>query len=85
MLRDIIPATWRKPIYAAYAVIGVVLGAIQIVINPDPEWLDKTFAVYAFLGGAVGLVASGNTPPLAPNADEVVVPAVLVEGDPTEE
>ena len=61
MLRDIIPATWRKPIYAVYAVIGVVLGAIQIAIEPDPSWLLTALTVYVFLGGAVGAVASGNT------------------------
>jgi hypothetical protein len=68
MLRDIIPASWRKPIYAIYAVLGVVLGAIQIVIEPDPDWLETSFAVYAFLGAAVGAVASGNTP--APEVPE---------------
>ena len=62
-LVDIIPAEWRKPIYAIYAVLGVVLGAIQIALDPDPSWLMTTMAVYAFVGGAIGFVASANTIP----------------------
>ena len=62
-LVDIIPAEWRKPIYAIYAVLGVILGAIQIALDPDPSWLMTTMAVYAFVGGAIGFVASANTIP----------------------
>ena len=76
MLRDIIPASWRKPIYAIYAVIGVVLGAIQIAIEPDPSWLVTSMTVYVFLGGAVGAVANSNTP-----AEDEYVPENVVEQD----
>lgn len=62
-LVDIIPAEWRKPIYAIYAVLGVILGAVQIALDPDPSWLMTTMAVYAFVGGAIGFVASANTIP----------------------
>lgn len=62
-LVDIIPAEWRKPIYAVYAVLGVILGAVQIALDPDPGWLMTTMAVYAFVGGAIGFVASANTVP----------------------
>ena len=61
MLKDIIPAEWRKPTYAIYAIIGFLLGAIQIGWVPNPEWLITAFAVYAFTGTAFGFVASGNT------------------------
>src|SRR5699024_10661183 len=30
MLIDIIPAAWRKPIYAAYALAGAIIGAVQV-------------------------------------------------------
>ena len=80
MLRDIIPASWRKPIYAVYAVLGVVLGAIQIAIEPDPSWLITSLSVYAFLGGAIGAVASGNTPPVEAAKPEYV-PENVVEQD----
>ena len=62
-LVDIIPAEWRKPIYAIYAVLGVILGAVQIALDPDPSWLMTTMAVYAFVGGAIGFVPSANTIP----------------------
>lgn len=78
MLRDIIPASWRKPIYAVYAVLGVVLGAIQIAIEPDPSWLITSLSVYAFLGGAIGAVASGNT---VENGIVEYVPENVVEQD----
>lgn len=61
MLKDIIPAEWRKPFYAVYSIIGVILGSIQIAYNPDPEWLTTSVAIYLFVGGAFGAVASSNT------------------------
>ena len=79
MLRDIIPAEWRKPIYAIYAVIGVVLGAIQLAMVPNPEWLATSMTVYLFLGGAIGAVASGNTPPVE---EAKPVEVVVVEPNP---
>lgn len=76
LLVDIIPAELRKPIYAVYAVIGVVLGALQVALEPDPAWLITALAVYTFLGGAIGALASANTNSLTvttPVVDEVVV------------
>lgn len=62
MLTDIIPAGWRKPIYALYALAGVVLGAWQLAVEPDPHWLVTAFVVYSFVGGAIGATAASNTP-----------------------
>ena len=60
-----IPAAWRKPIYGAFAVAGVVIGAIQVGIAAigaaNPEWLLVTLAVFPFVAGAVGFTASANT------------------------
>ena len=60
-----IPAAWRKPIYGAFAVAGVVIGAIQVGIAAigaaNPEWLLVVLAVFPFLAGAVGFTASANT------------------------
>ena len=60
-----IPAAWRKPIYGAFAVLGVVIGAIQVGIAAigaaNPEWLLVVLAVFPFLAGAVGFTASANT------------------------
>lgn len=65
MLSDIIPAGWRRGVYAAYAVGIVVLGVLQIVFGaagPLPEWLDITQQAVLYLGAAVGIVAAGNVP-----------------------
>ena len=60
-----IPAAWRKPIYGAFAVAGVVIGAIQVGFAAaevgNPLWLNITLAVFPFLAGAVGFTASANT------------------------
>ena len=60
-----IPASWRKPIYGAFAVAGVVIGAIQVGIAAtgaaNPEWLLVVLAVFPFVAGAVGFTASANT------------------------
>ena len=69
MLVDIIPPELRKPIYAVYAVIGVVLGALQVALDPDPSWLITSLAVYTFIGGAIGALASANTPALSTPTD----------------
>lgn len=60
-----IPAAWRKPIYGAFAIIGVLIGAFQVGIaavgGTDPEWLTVTLAVFPFLAGAIGFTAAANT------------------------
>lgn len=65
-LHDIIPAAHRKIAYAVFALIGVVLGAVQVGYGAaeagQPTWLTVALAVYAFVGGAVGLTARSNTP-----------------------
>lgn len=79
-LNDIIPAKYRKPIYAVYALIGVALGAIATAYGPDsvPEWHAITSNVYLYIGGAFGLTAAANTivhkpVPDTDNAEEVPV------------
>jgi len=66
VIQEMIPSTWRKIIYAGYAIIGVLIGAIQVGFAAaemgQPVWLTVTLAVYAFVGGAVGLTASSHTP-----------------------
>ena len=60
-----IPAAWRKPIYGAFAVVGVIIGAIQVGFAAaeagNPLWLNITLAVFPFVAGAVGFTASANT------------------------
>ena len=61
MLKDIIPAGARKPIYAAYAIGVVALGVWQI-LGAYPEILQTVADVWLYLGVAVGAVAASNTP-----------------------
>lgn len=82
MLRDVIPAAWRKPTYAAYALAGAIIGAVQVgylsAEAGQPVWLTVTLAVYGFIGTAIGFTASANTPPGGQfTGNEPVVP----EGD----
>ena len=60
-----IPASFRKPLYGAFAVIGVIIGAIQVGFAAaeagNPLWLNITLAVFPFVAGAVGFTASANT------------------------
>jgi hypothetical protein len=78
ILIDIIPASARRYVYAAYAFIGLVFGAWQIV--EQPAWITTALSVYAFVGTALGLTAYANTRP--PVAIEAVEPVTLVTGDP---
>jgi len=70
MLTDIIPAAWRKGIYAAYALVIVALGAVQVGFVTaqigQPKWLTVALATAAYLGVAIGAMAASNTPAAAP-------------------
>ncbi|WP_281860350.1 hypothetical protein [Salana multivorans] len=92
MLIDILPAGVRQPIYMVYAVLGVVLGSIDIAT--DAAWVATALAIYAYVGAAVGLVAAANTTPAGRHATPVLdalttsqreslsmVAAALPEGD----
>ena len=66
IIKETLPAQWRKDVYATYAVLGVVIGGTQVGFAAaeagQPVWLTVTLAVYAFVGGAVGLTATSHTP-----------------------
>jgi hypothetical protein len=65
-LTGIVSPAVRRYIYAAYALVGVALGATQVAYSSgtsgQPEWLTVALAVYAFVGTALGLTAASNTP-----------------------
>ena len=79
-LRSIITnPTIRKVIYAAYVVLGVVLGATQVGFSAieagQPTWLTVALAVYAFLSVPLGSLALSNTPSNPTTTDtETTVP-----------
>jgi hypothetical protein len=58
ILTDVIPAHVRKYVYAAYALAGVIVGALAVAgldVGKAPD-------VIAYLGIALGLTAAANTP-----------------------
>lgn len=56
-----IPALWRQRIYISFAVVAVVLGAVQVGYAPDqPHWLAVALNVLGYLGGALGVTAAAN-------------------------
>lgn len=65
MINEMIPAKYRKPVYFGYAMLGVVLGAIDIGFQEadvaTPTWVAVAITVYLFVGGAVGLTAGVHT------------------------
>lgn len=71
---DIIPeGPWRKRVYQALAVLGVLLFLTQTAYAampsvPQPLWLTVALAVYAPLAAGGFLKAQANTPlePFAP-------------------
>lgn len=66
MSNELIPAQYRKTAYAIFALIGVILGGTQVGFDAaeaaQPIWLTVALAVYAFVGGALGLTAAQHTP-----------------------
>lgn len=64
-LKDIIPPKLRKPAYAIYALLGLLIGSIQVgylaAEAAIPTWLIVAWTVYGFVGGPIGAVASSNT------------------------
>ena len=84
----------RKTAYVIYGILGVIVGATQIVLTTydmsDVRWFAAVLGVYGVLGTAFGFVAANNPgdpigAPIAPDqASETDVPedeAVPVEWD----
>lgn len=65
MLKDIISAKLRKPLYAVYGVIVLAEGATQVgyatADASTPTWLKVAIAVTSFIGAGVGFTAAANT------------------------
>ena len=72
-LVEVAPALWRRRLYLAYALVGLVVGGLQVgyaTTGGDPEWLQVVLALVAYLGVALGLTAASNTQPNAPSPEE---------------
>lgn len=73
-ITEYIPASVRKPVYGALAVIGLVVGSAQVAYAAievaNPEWLTISLAVFPFIAAAVGFTAQGSTDPSHPITGE---------------
>ncbi len=71
----LIPAKYRLYIYAAYALAGVLFGAMDVGFEaasvPDPLWHTVSVKVYTYLGIALALTAASN---VTPNSDPPPAP-----------
>lgn len=80
--RVTLPPQVRGPLYVAYGIIGVVIGAVQVGFASaelgQPMWLTVSLSVYAFLGAAFGLTAGSNTT----TDDTPAAPEVHIHNDP---
>ena len=64
MLKDILPAAWRFPMYLIFGLVGLGLTATQAGYSAaqlgQPIWLTVSFAVFGVLAAGFGLTAAGN-------------------------
>lgn len=72
MLKDILPAALRFPLYLIFALLGLALTATQAGYAAaqagQPVWLTVSFAVFGVLAAGFGLTAAGNiNPPDGPD------------------
>lgn len=79
------PSNARKPTYAVFAIIGIVIGAFHVGFGSvnvvDPDWLTISQAVYPFLAAAVGFTAVVHTPKDEDTADAESFPVEVYDGD----
>lgn len=67
LLNSILPLAWRRGVYIAYWVVGVILGTFTAVLTATgllaPVWLVGIVGGYGYLGPFIALLATANTPP----------------------
>jgi hypothetical protein len=64
----------RQIIYAAWFIAGILIGVTQVVYSdPDPDWLNKTFAAWSYLGVPIAALATANS---ASKPNVVYTPAI---------
>lgn len=67
LLNSILPLVWRRGVYIAYWVVGVILGTFTAVLTATgalaPVWLVGIVGGYGYLGPFIALLATANTPP----------------------
>jgi hypothetical protein len=67
LLNSILPLAWRRGVYIAYWVVGVILGTFTAALTATgalaPVWLVGIVGGYGYLGPFIALLATANTPP----------------------
>lgn len=75
----------RKKVYAAYAVVGTVLGAVEVAFlalpEDSPTWLRVSMAVYLFLGTAFGFGARSKVEATPVDVNRVQAAEIVVPED----
>jgi hypothetical protein len=65
-LYDLIPGNQRRRVYAVFALVGLIAGAVQVgflAADPNlPLWLNISIVVYNFLAAPFGALAASNIP-----------------------
>lgn len=60
-----IPASWRKPIYGGFALVGLTIGSVQAGFASagadNPLWLNIALGVFPFVATGFGFTARANT------------------------
>ena len=79
-LTNVLSPAVRQAIYLGYALVGLVLGAVQVGLSAaqlgQPTWLTVTLAVFAFVGTALGATAASNTRTAGAPSPAAVSPGV---------
>jgi hypothetical protein len=87
MLTDIIPAEWRKRVYAVYAALASLITVAEAVYlatqTPQPTWLVASAAAVVAIGAAIGSVAKANVNPPAVPQHAIVEPSATANADGT--
>ena len=65
-LDDIIPASWRKRVYATLGLLALIAGTVQMVlVSSDvqpPTWANVALTVVLYLTAGGNALSRGNTP-----------------------
>lgn len=65
-LDDIIPASWRKRVYAILGLLALIAGTVQMVLVSlgvqPPTWANVFLTVVLYLTAGGNALSRGNTP-----------------------
>ena len=78
----LLPPMVRKYLYAGYGVVALVVACVDVYYGVgDPEWVQKTQDVLAYLAVPMGVLAASNTPASPAEVADAVAEAQAPEED----